>query len=217
MIIVAIFLISPYVLYYFNFRNVTLSESSNDWANFGSYISGVLSPTIMFIGLLISYVFSKNNERTNKTAILRQEMKEKPLLFISYNDFDTSVKISMTNKGIGTLIISDYYFENNVTKEKFPGIFEVFDKPKTEFGYFTSNQKDLILMSGESREVFLIKFEKQEERIEYEEIISEVRLKLKDYTLFVRYTDLYGNIMPVCEKNLKMLGRHIMTINNEPK
>ena len=208
-ILISIGIISvPYIVYFLYFKDYSVSTLTIDWANFGTYLNGVLVPLIMLIGLLISYVISKNNERTNEVSILRQEMRERPLLFITYKDFNESVSIIMINKGIGTLIVKEYYFIEKATNEKYPGIYEVMEKPEYEFGYFTSSQKDLILMPGESREIFHMEYDKKDDKNDYEQRVERVRYRLKDFSINVLYTDLYGNKMPAYSKDLKMFGRH---------
>lgn len=57
--ILVIFIVVPIVLYYANFHDNEISKNSSDWANFSTYISGIVTPIATIISV---FVLLKVNE-----------------------------------------------------------------------------------------------------------------------------------------------------------
>lgn len=83
---VCVFLLIPFILY-FSVFNGSLSHQSSDWAAFGSFIGGLVSPILTFITVLVlvanlheSRKVSKINKEmvdiANKTAFINKEAAE---------------------------------------------------------------------------------------------------------------------------------------------
>ena len=65
LVITLLIILGTVSLYVFNFKEYSVSKDGADWANFGSYIGGILSPLISLISLFvlayITYLISKND------------------------------------------------------------------------------------------------------------------------------------------------------------
>lgn len=69
LVITLLIILMTVLLYVVNFMEYSVSKDGTDWANFGSYIGGVLSPLISLISLIvltyITYLISKNDNVAN--------------------------------------------------------------------------------------------------------------------------------------------------------
>lgn len=110
-LIVIILLIIPYLIYIIHFYSSIFSNDLKDWANFGTYISGVLSP---FIAISIGYLSYALTHNQNKQAIRTQKIerrKQRPLISIGFLDYPDRILIEISNKGFGPAQITDYRIE----------------------------------------------------------------------------------------------------------
>lgn len=69
LVITLLIILGTVLLYVVNFKEYSVSKDGTDWANFGSYIGGVLAPLISLISLIvltyITYLISKNDNVAN--------------------------------------------------------------------------------------------------------------------------------------------------------
>lgn len=81
-IIAALFIIMPIVIYFVFFLNQPLSNNPNDWGAFGSYLCGIAGfANIIIIGSLMWIIYEKqeNIEKENQSNIQKQETKNRNL------------------------------------------------------------------------------------------------------------------------------------------
>ena len=64
-IIFAIAVLIPILLYYINFHNNGLSKNGVDWANFSTYISGIVSPIISIISVFVLLKVNESVKQSN--------------------------------------------------------------------------------------------------------------------------------------------------------
>jgi hypothetical protein len=151
-----------------------------------------------------------NNESMNKTNIKRQEMAQRPLLFVSYDDYENLIKLNLTNKGIGPAIIIDYKLINSKTNEVYSGVYQALNKIEGDNIYtnYTGNQNKLVLSPGEVRNLFKLDQKKYSGKKSYIELRKDVRKLFKDLEFEIRYKDVYESEMPIHRKSLEWFGRH---------
>ena len=69
LVITLLIILGTVLSYIVNFKEYSVSKDSVDWANFGSYIGGILSPLISLISLIvltyITYLISRNDNVAN--------------------------------------------------------------------------------------------------------------------------------------------------------
>lgn len=190
----------PYLLYWdaFHFKlfSDNYSNRSSDWGDFGNFINGVTVPLITIVGLLLSYFVYIASSRN----IERQIMSQKPLLYLSYEDYKNHITIRIVNKGIGVLIVTNYYLLHDESGEITKGFYQLLTDISNKNIKATSNEKGLILSPGEER--ILLDVDKAKE-----ECLSFIREKCKHLIVFVEYKDIYNNHLPKYSKSLEWLGR----------
>ena len=64
-IILTISIIVPIILYYANFHDYNISKNSNDWANFSTYISGIVTPIISIISVIVLLKVNESVKQSN--------------------------------------------------------------------------------------------------------------------------------------------------------
>jgi hypothetical protein len=79
-VISIIVLILPVILFLFNFRHQTISVIQNDWADFSSYFSGILTPIISILSLIILiYIYlliqKQSSEENHKLFRLQRRIQ----------------------------------------------------------------------------------------------------------------------------------------------
>ncbi|MET4858907.1 hypothetical protein [Morganella morganii] len=130
---VCVFLLIPFILY-FSVFNGSLSHQSSDWAAFGSFIGGLVSPILTFITVLVlvanlheSRKVSKINKEmvdiANKTALINKEAAEISKRTVDlaerqfqHNTLDNKIKtaISLTEKLKNYLDEKDYNYTDDI-------------------------------------------------------------------------------------------------------
>lgn len=211
-----VFLAIPIVVYFAKFHKLHLSDNLSDWAQFGDYLNGTFMPLIALAGLSITLILGIIDNQRNKTNILLEQQKQRPLLHISYFDGEDCIKLCMENKGNGPLIINNYYLEriqsssqnDNIRNSIFeclpPNIDSVFDT-------YTGNLNNLVLSPSEHYLLLQITSENLEgDALEiFEEDRNIIRIFLGYYKFVVEYSDVYNNKMPRYEKELSWFHRHV--------
>ena len=180
---------------------------SEFWSNYGNFISGLFGPIVAVVGTIVSYLIHVSNRE-------KQEMQQRPLLYISHGDFDHHLEIRIGNKGIGALIITDYQIKrvNEDTDEvisKFGGIYDVIKDIQGPYKNYSHSQENEVLAPGEEKNIFKLSTDKGK-AVEKEFISArdKVRKVFKDIVIEVTYKDIYGKKMEVYKKSLKWFGRH---------
>ena len=203
--------VAPYISYILIHQG---EESGTFWGDYGKFVSGVLGPIVAIVGTLISYVIHRNNQEQNIVNIKRQEMLQRPLLFIDYWDGTNSLEINLRNKGIGPLIISGYKLVSQEDGEiKHEGIFQAIKGIGGTFDNYTGNQTNLVLSPDERRNLFKLS-KRENTNPDFEEQKEAVRRIFKDLKIVINYKDIYGQEMEPYQKSLSWFGRNYL--DNDP-
>ncbi|WP_411824639.1 hypothetical protein [Leptospira sp. 'Mane'] len=111
--------ISPFLLYYSNFKQFGLSPEQEVWGQFGDYIGGLLNPIFAFLSFILVnytiYLQIKNNK--NQEDSRKLEHLENKITRIFNIQFPSRIKLGNSGTSMDVIIdlkkvINNYYFEN---------------------------------------------------------------------------------------------------------
>jgi hypothetical protein len=204
-IILLIVFTLPILTYLLHFYSCSLSDNTEAWAHFGGYLNGVLTPIIAIVGLMITITIAFYTEQNNKLNIQKQEMQERPLVYITYGDYELNLELNIVNKGLGPLIVKDFYIINKINKDKKSSIFDWITDVPGHYDNYTNNQNGLVLSPNEKLNLFKLS-DKQED---FEERKLEIRKLFKDLRIVIIYSDVYDKNMPEYSRDLEWFGRNL--------
>jgi len=208
----------PLIVYIINFWDTDFSNNSKDWANFGSYMNGVLAPVMALIGVYITIRISEISEKRNETAIEKEEMAHRPLLYLYCGDYENHLSIAIQNKGLGVLMLKSYKIvhlsDSSKDVSSFYELVKEFDK---HLENYTGDMNSEIIMANEEKELFKAinpwkdntKTEFKKDHDEFKEMTNKIRKILKDYSIKIEYTDIYGEKQFSYERDLSLYGREL--------
>lgn len=214
-VIGVIIIISPYLTYSLYFHNSVISTNNQDWANFGSFIGGVLSPLVAIGGIFITLLIYKMSDERNNALKKRQEMAQKPLLHIYTGDWDNLLKVSLINRGIGTLIIKAYEIVDiSCEGKKYKGFFEIFKSYDNLLNQNTGNLEGYMISPNEEKDILLAKnpyIDDAKTKLKHKNkhyifFLKKLRNTLKKLEIRIIYKDIYGNDFEATQK-LDWYGR----------
>ncbi|SKD01827.1 hypothetical protein SAMN05660461_2315 [Chitinophaga ginsengisegetis] len=207
---------TPFLVFYIKFRNSTLSNKIEDWGHLGEYLNGTLMPLIALAGILITLLLGAIAEKRNQTNILLEQQKQRPLMHVGYFDGENSIELFMENKGMGPLLINNYYLVNRESGEIKDGIFNCLPAITTVFDNYTGNLNNVVLSSNEKYELLEYSIEGLEETQYdgFKEDRSLLRQALGAYKIVIEYSDVYNKKMPNYERDLVWFNRHQETEDN---
>ena len=197
----------PISIYIIHFNDSSLSNNSADWGNFGSYINGVIAPLIAILGIIITYVLSDNNKRTNETIIKRKEMEQRPLLYISYVDYLEKIRINISNKGLGPAYIISFNIVNIKNKDQYDSFYDVTENIDIDvFDYYTGSQVGVIMGPNEKKKLFEYTLDDNDKSYEKTEKIRHLFSSLR---IEIKYKDIYEEREYNYERSLEWFGRNL--------
>ncbi|SIN85663.1 Asp23/Gls24 family envelope stress response protein [Chitinophaga niabensis] len=205
-----VLLILPFFVFYVKFGNNQLSDDIEDWANLGEYLNGTFMPLIALAGVLITLLLGTIADQRNQSNIILDQQKQRPLMHVGYFDGEDKIKLFMQNKGIGPLIINNYYLEDRDSGEIKDGIFNCLSGIATMFDNYTGNLNNVVLSPQEKYELLKYSIHDLEESylLKFEEDRTTLRRTLGRYKLIIEYSDVYNNRMPQYERDLIWFDRH---------
>jgi hypothetical protein len=177
-----------------------------DYSNnsFRSRFKNDVTAVVTVIGICVTLSLGLVSTISHWADVKVAELKERPLACIWYRDFFDSTIIYMENKGIGPMIVSDYYLENLKSNERQEGIFYCLSEYKKYIDYHTGNQVNSVISAGQK--VLLFKLEK---KFLADSIVEKIRTELSKYKVVIKYQDVYGNTLPIYQRSLDWFGRNI--------
>ena len=75
-IIFALLLLSPILLFIYQFHNYPISDNPSDWADFGSYLGGVYTVLVTFLAIILTRHFEKKDVEWKKSKEAASELFE---------------------------------------------------------------------------------------------------------------------------------------------
>ena len=186
------FLVLTLGIFILNFRNNEISDKPEVWGQFGDYFGGIMNPIVSIINLIILTYLSirlvKNDDDRNKWTL--QELA-RPYGDLEFDSSNKSIKISILNCGLGPMIIKDI----NISSDKgisYKNFSAIITKPESTSKCLinTFSITSHCVLSKDS-EIVLLNIE-SENATTY---IEQLKEKLQNFTLSVKYEDMYHREM----------------------
>lgn len=211
-IIALIFSIFPLLVYYYNFKEASLSKDLSDWGNFGSYLSGTSGTLLSFFAVifsLISLYFTLriakqlhddetrfNKEQTLLTLQLQQRQNiPYPYLNLSKHDHITIIEIQ--NMGLGPLVINNWKVVYQKT-QNFNNFLELLEskcaKGENEIDIRYNSASEHVIAPNSSKELLvLVPSEKIADNTTKRKKQNQMRKILSECEIEFDYQDIFSN------------------------
>jgi hypothetical protein len=129
----------------------------------------------------------------------------RPIGIIARSDYENRLAIRVKNAGIGPMIVKSIENSNNKgTKKKYPLDWMPSD---IMWAGFRRDLKNQTIMAGDSTVLLEYKIDPQDEDSARQR--DEIRSVLKNLTIRIVYTDVYGKEQPELVRSLDWFGRNI--------
>lgn len=204
-IILVVFILTPAIFFLIHFGSHPLSDQPEAWADFGDYFNGILTPVITLVGLVISSTIAYITDKNNLSNINKQEMQERPLLYVTLLDDENNLHIDIVNKGIGPLIVNSFKIQNTITMESRNSIFEWLSDAPGDYDNYTGIQDGLVLSPNERINLFNLTHIQDN----FETTKTSVRTLFRDLKIMTEYTDIYMKNKFYYERSLDWFGRNL--------
>jgi hypothetical protein len=211
-IIVLALMSFPFICYYLNFKDFSISNNPESWAQFGDYLNGTFMPLIALAGVVITFMLGIIAERRNDINLKIEQEKHRPLLNIDYWYGTQKIQITMKNKGNGPLLINEFRVLDKNGKDA-TGIYYVLPPLHNLYDDFTGNQNNKVLGVGEEATLLLFEFNDKKKKAKWESDIEELRHVLKNLKIVINYSDVYGNPLNY-ERDLQWFGRDELKVKD---
>lgn len=200
--IVSMLLLIILGFYIGNFHKRNLSDSPEEWGQFGDYLGGTLNTTISILNLfLLAYLTIKiakiEEDRTSNTS----KDSVKPLGLFSFNISNDFFKIELHNVGLGPLVLKDFkIFDKEKHYKDFKELLDSISlqhyRPKYSFTKSTSN--GTIIRKDDFLNIINMQLDDDKEGVEYSKKVESLKIiksKLALCEIKIIYADLFGNII----------------------
>lgn len=198
-----IFLLITFICYYLRFNSNGISSDPEQWAQFGDYFGGILNPFISLVNLFVLTYLSIRLVKVDndRNAWTLQELA-RPYGELGLSIYSGNLTITVHNFGLGPMIITDILIKNSLGQvhNDFEKLVET-NNNKVKVGIGTFKVSNNHCAVGKDGEIKLLILEGDYHDTIYMEYIKTIINKLKDYTLEVKYNDMYKRPMePISEK-----------------
>ena len=143
MLITVITLSSTIVLLYFNTFDGNVSNQSSDWANFGAYVGGLITPLISFFALILLFV-SLQLQKQEFTEIIEQQGKQLEISRQSHSEISIKNHKQTLLKFLSNYIhvqhISNQFYITPVDSDEFKTISVLGKQTHDEASYLNSKE-----------------------------------------------------------------------------
>jgi len=197
--------LAPGIVYMIKFGGGDFSNNNLEWSQFGTFLSGTLSPVIALTGAVLTFTLGFVSYRHNKTLLEKQSRERRPFVNVSYRDFSNEVSISLHNKGVGPLIITKYSVRNEISGITKSSIYEFIEDLPFSFGNYTGDQTNVVLKDGETKNLLRLAGDLAD--TEFVKNRNSLRKLLGDLIITIDYNDIYDTPMPTYLKSLSWFKR----------
>jgi hypothetical protein len=153
---------------------------------------------VSFVSILIGVVSLWIQRKHNRLSV-------RPIGIIARSDFENRLAIRVKNAGIGPMIVKSIETSNNQgTKKEYPLDWMPSD---ILWAGFRRGFKNPAIMAGDSTVLLEYKLDPQDKDSARQR--DEIRSVLKNLTIRIIYTDVYGKEQPELVRSLDWFGRNI--------
>jgi hypothetical protein len=187
----------PAMIYFIKFHS-ELSDNPADWANFGSYMGGVLTPIIGLSGILAATYVALIAHKIQQQLV-------KPVANIIFGDYDNIIYVNLKNGGLGPLIVKKMIVCDK-RKKRGNNLIDFMpplphEKAWTNYCYSLENK--VIPPSGF---INLIKIKGDSNVKSDADIFELIRNSLSLLTITLEYVDVFDNHQFPVSRSLESFG-----------
>lgn len=208
-------LITVPLSYYLYFNQYGASDDPERWGQFGDFFGGVLNPIISLINLIILMYLSirlvKDEDERNKWTL--QELA-RPFGAIHLENTFQTIEISLKNVGLGPMILKKMLIKKEFGKEYINFYDLVNDILDQKYLNVELNSKmdsfhldrDSGGAVGKDEILCLFKLRFTTPDPKNVQVLEFVCKQLKDYKLYIDYSDMYERKFDTMKDNLQFSG-----------
>lgn len=154
----------------------------------------LVSVVSIVIGIVSLWIQRKHNR-----------LSVRPIGIITLSDYENRLAIAVKNAGIGPMIMKSIETSNNQgTKKEYPIDWM---PPDIMWTTFRRSLKNHAIIAGDSSVLLEYKLDPQDKESALQR--DEIRSVLKNLTIRIIYTDVYGKKQPELARSLNWFGRTI--------
>lgn len=191
--------------YYCNVNDFGTSNKPEQWGQFGHFFGGILNPLLSILNLIVLTYLSirlvKDDDNRNKFTL--QELA-RPYGDITFDRKPWSITIAIENCGLGPMIITEIIVKHDggSTYNNFSPIAKAKDeKVAYAISAFRLNNHCVI---SKDKEQILLNIEGNKTDENYLNYIKDIDQKLKNYTIPIKYEDMYGRKLETPIERIKL-------------
>ena len=212
-LVIIIFLIIafiPVAIYWYKFKNLTVSSNINDWALFGNYVGGISGTLLTFFAVIFSLTtiyftakISKQiqdnefafNEKQSNEQLKTLHQQSKPYPYLHLSKYNKLTAVTIQNMGLGPLIITSW----NITYDGIENyrsfrhllVKKYLAKPESVEVSYNSAPQHILAPNTHKRLLKIKPSGRAEENFEKDH--SDLRKLLEKSEVFINYEDIFGN------------------------
>lgn len=182
-------------LFIFKFHNRSfLLSSPEDWAFFGTYFSGIVSPFLIIINFYLIYNLTKQNLRDSC----------RPYAQVTVGDYENEIYVKISNLGIGTMIIENLEVQHDeIIKDNL--IDHLVDEfPNVSWSDFVIETQGKAI--ARDQEIFLLHLTFEGKSKSFR---TKLRDKLSEMSIKVKYKNIYNEHIDECSRKLSLFARAV--------
>lgn len=132
----------------------------------------------------------------------------RPVAAIRLGDYEHKLCVKFVNIGLGPLIVDELKVTSS-SGDSWSALIEAMPVLPDDITWtnFASDLDGQPIGAGEERFLIQLEFEEDDLPNYVKVALEEVRRALMDLTVHIRYEDIYGVEMPLCERDLEWFGR----------
>lgn len=208
-VIVIILLIAPLLIYFFQFHKNGISESTDSWADFGSFYGGIsgtllnivaafFSLASIYITLLIARKVQEYEHKANEDkTILETKLihaQSRPYPYLNLSKYEWEAKVDIENQGVGPMIIKRIYLTDKNSQEyrHFSHLFETRNIHLPHDCSINFNTAPThIIRPGDGKN--LLNIFAKEGSVRYPQFRKNCGEILENIEINIHYEDIFGN------------------------
>jgi len=173
---------------------------TNALATVASAIIALAVFIISLVSLYVSHAVLKIQRRHNVLSV-------KPIPMVSVADYEDRLTVKILNNGSGPLIIKDVQVKNESQVRESLIAWMPSLPDGMYWATFVGPVKNRSLLPG--NEIKLLELSGDHAENKFEVVRNNCRAALSPLTVAVEYTDVYGSVFPLHEKQLSWFARNL--------
>lgn len=203
-IAVALFVLSPIAIYFFNFYTYGISKKTENWAQFADYVGGVANTIISLLNLIvliyITYWLKKVEDSRSEWNLKELARPYGELVFDKGANY---LEIRVLNCGLGPLIITEMFIEDSNNK-KITNLKEAILPTDISMSHSFQilNVLDNHCATAKESELVVFKISGDEKNLVFSGFLTRQQEYLNNSKMTIKYNDMYGRQIGTLTANI---------------